>query len=58
MISEFDDDLHFICSDHKHKGDNYYKCNGHSKGDYLMPTFHGDPTRENKFWVYPSEVKL
>jgi len=50
---DFVDNIEFICSHHSHEGGNEYKCHGHSRGDYLVPTFHGDPSRNYKFWVYP-----
>jgi hypothetical protein len=50
---DFVDDINFVCSNNSHEGGSEYKCHGHSRGDYLVPTFHGDPSRNYKFWVYP-----
>jgi hypothetical protein len=54
----FIDEPKFICSNRERVGDNEYVCLGHGKGDHLFPTFHGDPEREFKFWVYPDSKKL
>lgn len=55
---DFVDDHRFVCTHHQHNGNNEYKCLGHSKGDPLVPTFHGDPSRGHKFWVYPLDKKV
>jgi hypothetical protein len=55
---DFVDDISNVCSNSRHLGDKDYSCNGHGKGDYLAPTFHGDPSRDHKFWVYPMELEI
>jgi len=32
-----------------------YRCEGHPDGDKLQPSYHGDPEREHRFWVYSRE---
>jgi len=55
---DFVDDPKFICSHHHHEGGKEYRCLGHSHGDKLVPTFHGDNSKEHNFWVYPSDREL
>jgi hypothetical protein len=55
---DFVDDINFICSHHQHIGGNEYECLGHTKGDHLVPTYHGDPSRGYLFWVYPHGKEL
>jgi hypothetical protein len=55
---DFVDNVEFVCTNHTHNGGNEYSCKGHSKGDELVPTFHGDPSRSYKFWVYPSDREI
>ena len=56
---DYYDEVHNICSHHEVlTPGRKYKCLGHSEGDHLYPTFHGDPARGRKFWVYPKDRKL
>lgn len=50
---DFVDSPQFICSNHQKHNDRVYECLGHEDGDYFYPSFHGDPTRSNKLWIYP-----
>jgi hypothetical protein len=55
---DFCDPASLVCSHHSHEGGMEYRCLGHSKGDLLVPTFHGDPSRSHKFWVFPLQHPL
>lgn len=56
---DYYDQAHMICSNHEVAlHGQVYRCLGHSEGDHLYPTFHGDPSRERHFWVYPRNLSL
>jgi len=53
------DHAHLVCSHHEEETPGHaYRCKGHSAGDYRLPTFHGDPSRGHKFWVYPHHREI
>jgi len=58
MKWDFKDHPNLICSNHQHTGGDGYKCNGHDYGDYLIPTYHGDKNRDNKFYVYEDPKRI
>ena len=40
-------------------GNNHYECLGHSdRGDKHVPAYHGDPSRNWQFWVYPLHLDI
>ena len=55
---DFIDPIELVCSNATKLEHNKYRCEGHIDGDKFYPSFHGDPDRGNRFWIYPKTKKL
>jgi hypothetical protein len=41
-----------VCSNVEKLNDGEFRCKGHDRGCHLLPSYHGDPNRHYRFWVY------
>ncbi len=55
---DFIDPINYVCSNATMVGNKKYRCEGHVDGDKFYPTFHGDPDRDHRFWIYPLDKPL
>lgn len=55
---DFIDPIKYVCSNNSKIKKDVYRCDGHEDGDKLYPSYHGDPERGHRFWVYPDDQEI
>lgn len=58
MKWDFKDPPSLVCSNHEVTAQDAYRCKGHANGDYLIPAYHGDASRNHSFWVYDDQSRI